>query len=281
MPDGSFGVNHIQVGSRDRIGLAIDRVYAVTPSYAVYFAGGRVRVQRSDDPELACQQEAKISDIAELRAELNALLGGLPVILSAKRRAFEDKLAVALQHALEGRIAAAKVLIENTHHAIIVTLAANQRLIYVSFVGGWFLLFLTVLQLASDVFFVINRQEDNLWLAGKGGLVGAGFSIAIAYRTRQIALGTDIFDNAMDGFLRLGIGVVAGGVAMLALSSGMVPDLQVGSRRLTGESMTWKSVLVVGFVAGFLERLVPSLLDKDWQGLSRLSSEQRSGGSPR
>jgi hypothetical protein len=99
-------------------------------------------------------------------------------------------------------------------------------------------------------------------LAAKAGLVGAAFSIALAIRGRTVALDTDLLDNVTDGTLRLVIGVVSAGVLLLLLGSGIIPSLKIGDAEFKAGALTWQMVLLVGFVGGFLERLVPDLLDK-------------------
>ena len=58
------------------------------------------------------------------------------------------------------------------------------------------------------------------------------------------------------------IGVVSGSVLLLLLSSDLVPKLALGDARGDLGRDNLEGVLVIGFIAGFLERLVPDLLDK-------------------
>jgi len=67
-------------------------------------------------------------------------------------------------------------------------------------------------------------------------------------------------DNLADAALRILIGIVAAGVLVLMLSSNLVPSFTIGKAEISGPLIAWQTVLVVGFIAGFLERLVPDLL---------------------
>ena len=62
--------------------------------------------------------------------------------------------------------------------------------------------------------------------------------------------------------MRLLIGVISAGVLLLLLASGILPSLKIGDADIQPNTLTWQMVLVIGFVAGFLERLVPDLLEK-------------------
>ena len=49
---------------------------------------------------------------------------------------------------------------------------------------------------------------------------------------------------------------------MVLFASGIVPSLKIGDADFKARTLTWEIVLVIGFVVGFLERLVPDLLEK-------------------
>jgi hypothetical protein len=56
--------------------------------------------------------------------------------------------------------------------------------------------------------------------------------------------------------------MISAGVLILLLNSGIVSTISAGGVALNGSAMTWQLALIVGFAAGFLERLVPDLLEK-------------------
>ena len=64
-----------------------------------------------------------------------------------------------------------------------------------------------------------------------------------------------------DGVLRVGIGIIAGFALHLILTTGFLNMVAAGTVAIKGTA-GWKGALLVGFAAGFLERLVPDLLEK-------------------
>ncbi len=68
--------------------------------------------------------------------------------------------------------------------------------------------------------------------------------------------------NIIDAWLRVLIGAISAAVLFLLLDSGALVDVQIGAAKIAGTSPSWQATLLVGFAAGFLERLVPDLLAK-------------------
>ena len=101
-----------------------------------------------------------------------------------------------------------------------------------------------------------------LWLAARAGAVGALFFLAIGLRNRTILLNSRRKDNIADASLRIVIGMIAAGVLILFLHASIVPNFKIGDAILSGKDIAWQAVLVIGFLAGFSERLVPNLLGK-------------------
>ena len=259
-------IKDIRVGKEDSRGLPITYIYATqSDEYAIYQAGevkagkmklGEVMVQFADEPPKAAIQRKSILPVSSARAEINVLVQGL-----ACRKICDRQVAYALQLALDGEIEGAKVAMAGAKNFVLAKRSARGRFQYLKWSFGTAAMLITLLCVAG-YFLPLPDVSSDLWLAGKAGLVGAAFSIALAIRNRTVALDIDLLDNVTDGTLRLLIGVISAGLLLLLLDCGVLPNLQIGEANLSAQSLTWQIVLVVGFLGGFLERLVPDLLEK-------------------
>jgi multisubunit Na+/H+ antiporter MnhB subunit len=251
-----FSLKDIQVGKPDGRGLPITYVYAVEDNeYAIYQAG-EVMVHFADDPAKAQVQRKSILPISSARAEINALVQGL-----VYREVCDRQLAYALQLALDGDTDGAKATIAAAKAFVLARRAARGRFQYLKWSFGAAAVMIGLLFLASRLY-PFREASSDLWLAAKAGLIGAAFSIALAIRNRTVALDTELLANVTDGTLRLLIGVISAGVLLLLLACGILPSLKIGDANFSGSTLTWQMVLIIGFVGGFLERLVPDLLEK-------------------
>jgi hypothetical protein len=246
----------IQVDNKDGRGLPITYIYAFqSDEYAIYQAG-EVMVHFADDPGKAQAQRKSVLPISSARAEVNTLAQVL-----ACREICDRQLAYALQLALDGDVEDAKGTVAAAKAFVLAKRAARGRFQYLKWSYGVAALLVGLLFVASR-FYPFQEASSDLWLAAKAGLIGAAFSIALAIRGRTVALDTELLDNVTDGTLRLLIGVISAGVLLLLLACGILPSLKIGDANFGGSTLTWRLVLVIGFVGGFLERLVPDLLEK-------------------
>jgi hypothetical protein len=251
-----FKLKDVQVGRKDGRGLPITQIYAFqSDEYAIYQAG-EVMVHFADDPAKEQAQRKSILPLSSARAEVNALVQGL-----AYREICDRQIAYALQLALDGDMDGAKATVAAAKTFVLGRRAARGRFQYLKWSFGTAVVLIGLLFVASRLY-PFQEASSDLWLAAKAGLIGAAFSIALAIRGRTVALDTELLDNITDGTLRLLIGVISAGVLLLLFASGIVPNLKIGNADFSGSTLTWQAVLVIGFVGGFMERLVPDLLEK-------------------
>ena len=123
--------------------------------------------------------------------------------------------------------------------AVLAKRAARGRFQYLKWSYGAAALLIGLLFLASRLY-PFQEASSDLWLAGKAGLIGAAFSIALAIRGRTVALDTDLLDNVTDGTLRLVIGIISAGVILLLFASGILPSLRIGDANFSGGNLTWQ-----------------------------------------
>lgn len=260
-------IRDIEPHAQDTSGAEILSVYIkVPPRYAVYRIPERVAIQYADNPAEADYQRRSLAVLNPVRSQINALLESpgswLDREATTKRvmEQYNPRVAAALIMALEGDVNSAKSTLEDMRDEIKAWRMTNGRFWYLVFsfataavglaavglVGYWF---------GAWVPLVHPRLRTAVTLAGLAGTVGALFSIALALRDRSVLSDFNKANNFMDSALRIFVGSIAGPVLILFLQVGL---LQTSG----GGPLAAPAVLCFGFVAGFLERLVPDLLKK-------------------
>ena len=257
--DQSIRLSDIRLHGKDGRGMCIKYIYAHSDDYVIYHAGDEVMVQFADDLGRAREQRKSLLALSSARAEVSALVQGLSC-----RAVCDRQLAYALQIALDGDIEGAREIVATAKSFVLAKRAAGGRFQYLKWSFGTAAVLSAIFFAAGHVW-PFGAVSNDLWLAGTAGLVGSAFSIALAIRNRTVALDTDWLDNVTDGVLRLLIGVISAGVLLLLLFCGVIPTLKLGDASFGGTSLSWQMVLIIGFVGGFLERLVPDLLNKNLQ----------------
>jgi hypothetical protein len=289
-----FEVSDVQVGKLDANKANILKVYAkVCSKYAIYRTTDGVAVQFADDHGEASAQRKTLLALASLRAQINGLIDGWrqqkdlsspandttppdrfanlkKILLKSVTRpnnyygdvsSYDATIAYAFQTALDGNTIEAKYILLQQKMQIENERAASGRLQYLI----WTYFFLTIALIIFGIIWYFSPDRapsSDLPLAAIGGGIGALFSISLGIKSRTVALDLYPTDNLADGLLRLVIGIISAGVLLLLLASNILPEIKIGIASLTGAAMTWQAVLVVGFVAGFIEKFVPELLEK-------------------
>lgn len=277
MPTSS--VNDIVRGDHDANHFQIIDVYASqTDRYAVYQTEKRVIIAYSDDPLVQKIQRKRLASLAAQRSEIDGLLNpwrqksaGYSRLVTTARQ-FDGRVASALIEALEGETDAAKAILTNIQADLSGELASRARLGYVAWSLVSAVLVLAVCWLLNSIigdYFgdaMISARDRRLILAAMStGVLGALYSIAM--RIEQRALTSDVrrLDYFTDSFVRLGLGAMGAFILGCFLVSGAIEihfgnGVNPGAGDKTGPNFIFL-ILIGGVLAGFVERLVPDLLN--------------------
>jgi len=263
-------VDDIREGALDRRGLLIERVYAKEPLFAVY--GTR------EGPQVQFAEDAKVSAVQrEAYAAIDPLIVEIATLLSQWRgytiRGAERRTAGAIRAALCGYPKTAMTTLEEVKALVIAERELRGR--------AWTLLFSFSTALAITLALVVTVRLQahlvffDLWtkdfpslppwaVVVLAGMVGALFSSTIAVREKSLAANLNRLENFVDGASRVFVGAVAAVALFIFFKAGLIPSVKVGEYELKAETIenNDKLLLTLGFLAGFLERLVPDLLKK-------------------
>lgn len=172
---------------------------------------------------------------------------------------YNRRVADAIVTGLENDVATAHALLADVKNDIIserTSMARNHYLV-LAFVFSLLLIAFSVTMPRIPGLIFSSPSFENIWTGLFGGTVGAFYSIAIGLRGRQLVIDLQNRDNRADALLRVLIGTMSGGLLICLLLTELV--------RIEGVEMRQDDdvlVFVVGFVAGFFERLVPDMLSK-------------------
>lgn len=263
-------VSAIEKDKPDSTGAQICAVYAKRPpDYAVYRTLERLLVHYADNAEREQTQRASLVRLNPIRGEINGLVDGWRCSrnaqLRAKGQAFDRRVADSLVLGLEGDVDSAGKLLAAIKQEIIEERTSWARFQYL--IAALVTVLLAVLLascLGSDWFrwrfFDFPPSARQMLFAFVTGAVGAFFSIAIAIRSRTVLTDLRYRDNTLDAMLRIFIGAIAASLLACFVIAHAV-ELKIGSAAYSSED-PWLYILIVAFLGGFSERMVPDLLSK-------------------
>jgi hypothetical protein len=276
-------VADLELNGPDCAGAEVLAVYAKKPpEYAVYRTAKRVLIQFADDIPKRDEQRKALAQLFPLRGEINGLIdswrsgrddsGFLSVSskpkLKAKAKRYDRRVADALIVGLEGDLTGAGELLAEIKDDIFEERVGWARFEYLiaAYVTAFVLTLIAVVVAWNDVPgrcalgpMLCFKEAWDLWLGGGAGAFGAFFSIALAIRGRTILPDLYRTANVMDAALRIMIGTMAGAVLVALIESHFI---RFSLRDSSPGHYGTIHILVVGFLAGFTERLVPDLLAK-------------------
>lgn len=270
----SFKVADVKMGGADSRGEIVDEIYFKRSHYAVYRCARQVVIQYADEEERATEQIGWTADLISLRDKLQYMIAGRKLPGCYRR-----PIAEAMRLALENKLVPAKEALEGAVQDVMGYKARVGRTLYLLFAGP--LAFLASAALIAVSLFLIDSGHlpvGLLLLACSGGSMGALLSIAIALRKRTVAVDDDWKANVVDGMIRLLIGIISAAALFLVLNAGFVAN--IGTEVMRGDNpnfdAAWQTALIIGFAAGFFERLVPDLLEGTFKQQPKITTSATS-----
>lgn len=260
----------------------VDVIARERDRYAVYLTDERVAILFADDPLVQRIQRKRLAPLAPIRAAIDGMLAGwrgasASSRLPATARQYDGQVAAALVGALDGDAEEALVTLTAIKASVAGEMASRARLTY----AIWTLVSAVIVLAISFVIFVlfarfdttISRIAHDLLLRGVlAGVLGAVYSIALRIQRRDLHDDTRRLDSFTDSFVRIGIGALGAFILGCFLLSGAI-EIHFGEGAALGgagggtinpAATTDNAVfllLIGGFVAGFVERMVPDLLN--------------------
>jgi hypothetical protein len=262
-----MSVIEIEHGRNDASGAQIITVYARRPpDYAVYRTAERVVIHYSDDAALEKIQRTAMAQLNPVRGEINGLIDSWRTSkreqLNVNAKQYDRRVADALIACLEDDPVGAAAVLAAIKKDIVEERTSWARYQYL-IVASITVVVVVALALFVANAFNISQVSRTICYATATGAVGAFFSIAIAIRSRTVLMDLRVRDNSADAILRIIIGSIAATLLICLAQSGAI-DFRVGEATLQPDAtaVSWLFVLIVAFLGGFSERLVPDLLGK-------------------
>jgi hypothetical protein len=292
-----FALSRLKIGSPDKLGNIVQEILWLGAEYAIYRSNKGVYVHFSDCPEKEEEQRQRFTEICPELCELRYLTtqmgtskmfphriakwwrqlaaNDLPTPSERRYALFEQNMAQALMLIMEKKTEPAKEIAQQalamavervTNDNTVRYLRASLGCAAVFLLIGFFLLYL---DLAGSSYYIISCMF---------GSIGAIFSIATRLQAFELKPCNESTMNYWMSAIRVGMGVV-GALVLLLLASTTIGETiikqLIGSDVKTG--VPWQTAAILGFLAGFAERLVPNLLQRS---INKIESPDDTPGTP-
>ena len=273
--DGGDGLPAVARDRRDPMGDMVKAVFARTPDYVIYLVEGGSdasldgAVLRYLLPENAGRAERLRARLAPVGAQLSAVSNVLSCLrpIGGVWRARHEclrwrtwrRMARAIEYALSDFPETAAAVLADAMEEVVERRDSLNRMRYSLVNFGSLVFWLLSLALAAaywpaDLLRLGEAQPAPLPLMMGLGAVGAFFSVCVTFPSLRINPHVSMAEMLWSGFIRIPIGFIAAAAAALLFAAG-----QIGGAG-DGAGGVHAVVLLIGFLAGFSESLIPNAL---------------------
>lgn len=278
----NFSLSDVEIGKKDQRGrLVVDILWAVR-EFKIFKTEQGISLHFSDDVTTAAQQRELYLKLGEELSQLNHLIQLLPRLRPRKKFLsrkgtegpkfvtnlnpvsifYERELARGIAQALVGDAEMGKATLASLAKRLEKRLRNKGRVRYFSVC-----LFSALAIVTFASWFLVNSTGivwSEVAMAAIFGSVGALLSTAVGLRNLSIDADSTLFMNWIYGGQRMLVGVLGAITIYLALQAGVVLELLSGAN---GSSLVTPldphKIAFISILAGFSERLVPNLLERD------------------
>jgi hypothetical protein len=261
----SLLLSQINLGAPDKLGQTILQVYFSGEGYKIYRTHQGVNVHFADCRLREQKQKEKYLNVLSKLGRLRFLasqMGRWPFVLHWLTRTggfYDHQIAEASCLALEGNAHEADKILDEGLALAANRLAGENRIRYLAAC-----LAVALLPAALVAWLYLFHQAPHpewfsVLLAGATGAIGAAFSITMRVQSLNLRPCEQSVMNYIMGSLRVLTGFTAG-ILLLLLITHTVLGKAIQALFEPESTVDWQNISLVGFLGGFAERLVPSLL---------------------
>jgi hypothetical protein len=271
----------LRIGKPDKLGNKVREILWIEKNYAVYSTDQGVYVQFSDCEEKEREQRDRFTQICpelcELRYLTTQMKGwGWGAWITGHRRhtLYEHNMAQALMLMMEDKVKPAKAIAEKALAMAVHRVTNDNTIRYARacFVTGSIAIAFGAAALWWA--YTSHHAEAMKWgpyvMGAMFGAIGAMFSIAMRLEAFDLKPCNESRMNYWMSAIRVVMGIMSA-VALLLFADTLLGDVLAkftgSGKHITdpigpdAENMViWQAVALLGFIAGFAERLIPNLL---------------------
>ncbi len=278
--DDEFPLKNIKIGAQDKRGRKIIDVLWAVNDFKIYKTSWGINPHFSDAAKTAKDQREWYLALGSELSHLNHLIQlmepwlmrmgrlvlrrvGKDPAVDATGIYYEREMARAIAQALTGDVEKAKTDLTVLAERLEKRVRNRGRVIYF---GMCLLLATCVVGLAAILLPVPDATlSSEVTLAAMMGSIGALLSTAVGLRSLTIDASATLFMNLVYGGQRMLVGVLGAIVVYLALRAGIALEVfpGVGDGSPGDGPLDRYKLAFISLLAGFSERLVPNLLDRN------------------